>query len=101
MSVVSHPASHIDVTPRAGLFRHPDSKLLEGKSMLVQFEDPTVQVNEHVYCEFTRYEVDHDGFGRLADDAFHPPMVASADDQPDGLSDELTIWIRTPYEVVN
>lgn len=65
-AVVNHPASHIDVTPTVlSFFGIPLPKLLEGTSMLPQFEDPSVQINEHVFCEFTRYEIDHDGFGGL------------------------------------
>lgn len=33
--------------------------------MLPQIYDPSQRVNEYVYTEFTRYEVDHDGFGGL------------------------------------
>jgi uncharacterized sulfatase len=99
--VVSHPASHIDVTPTVlDYFGIPIPKLLEGKSMLVQFEDPTVQVNEHVYCEFTRYEVDHDGFGGLQ-------MMRSITDGRFKLTinlmdcDELYDLDSDPHEVVN
>lgn len=63
---VSAPASHIDILPTVleymGL---PIPRLLEGKSMLRQLYDPRQRVNEYVYTEFTRYEVDHDGFGGL------------------------------------
>ncbi len=38
-------------------------KSLEGKSLLPVFEDNDVKVNKHVFMEFGRYEVDHDGFG--------------------------------------
>ena len=40
-------------------------KIMEGKSMLKQFEDPDLAINEAVFTEFTRYEQDHDGFGGL------------------------------------
>ena len=64
--VVREMASHIDLTPNIldymGL---PVPKLLEGKSMLPQIRDPGVAVNDVVFSEFTRYEVDHDGFGGL------------------------------------
>lgn len=63
---VDFPASHIDIVPTVldymGL---PIPKLLEGKSMLNQFMDTDVKVNDYVYTEFTRYEIDHDGFGGL------------------------------------
>lgn len=64
--VVDAPASHIDLVPTIldymGL---PIPKLLEGKSMLKQIYDTTEKVNDIVYTEFTRYEIDHDGFGGL------------------------------------
>lgn len=46
-------------------FGLPVPKLMEGKSMLAQIQDPSVKINDEVYTEFTRYEVDHDGFGGL------------------------------------
>lgn len=64
--VVTAPASHIDLVPTImdymGL---PLPKLLEGKSMLPQIYDTSVRINDYVFTEFTRYEVDHDGFGGL------------------------------------
>ncbi|KAF5040661.1 Sulfatase [anaerobic digester metagenome] len=99
--VVSHPASHIDVTPTVlDYFGIPLPKLLEGRSMLAQFEDPKTQINEHVYCEFTRYEVDHDGFGGLQ-------MMRSVTDGRFKLTinlmdrDELYDLQVDPHEVVN
>lgn len=63
---VTAPASHIDLTPTIldymGL---PVPVLLEGKSMLPQIRDTSVKINDEVHMEFTRYEVDHDGFGGL------------------------------------
>ncbi len=99
--VVSHPASHIDVTPTVlDYFGIPLPKLLEGRSMLAQFEDPKTQINEHIYCEFTRYEVDHDGFGGLQ-------MMRSVTDGRFKLTinlmdrDELYDLQVDPHEVVN
>lgn len=64
--VVNAPASHIDIAPTVlDYFSIPIPKLLEGKSMLEQFEDPGKKINDYVFTEFTRYEVDHDGFGGL------------------------------------
>lgn len=64
--VINYPASHIDLAPTIidymGL---PVPKLLEGKSMLPQIRDNSIRINDTVYLEFTRYEVDHDGFGGL------------------------------------
>jgi arylsulfatase A-like enzyme len=60
------PASHIDLAPTIlDYFGLPVPKLLEGRSMLRQIRDPAEDVNDTVYVEFTRYEVDHDGFGGL------------------------------------
>ncbi len=64
--VVKTPASHIDIVPTIMDFMGlPLPRLLEGKSMLEQFKDPSIKVNDYVFTEFTRYEVDHDGFGGL------------------------------------
>jgi uncharacterized sulfatase len=60
------PASHLDIVPTVmdylGL---PIPAILEGKSMLPQIYDVSKVINETVFTEFTRYEVDHDGFGGL------------------------------------
>lgn len=64
--VVKNPASQIDLVPTIlDYFELPVPKLLEGKSMLPQFYDPEIKINDEVYAEFTRYEIDHDGFGGL------------------------------------
>lgn len=66
VGVVTAPASHIDITPTIlEAMGVPVPKLLEGKSMLPQLENPQVAINDYVFTEFTRYEVDHDGFGGL------------------------------------
>ena len=63
-TVSANPVSHINITPTIldlmGL-KKPDT--MEGKSIVDQLQDPTVRVNEHIFIEFGRYEVDHDGFG--------------------------------------
>ena len=65
-SVCTHPASHIDIVPTImDYFDLPIPKMLEGKSMLPQLEDPSLCLNEAVFTEWTRYEQDHDGFGGL------------------------------------
>lgn len=64
--VITTPASHIDITPTVmDYFGLRIPKLLEGKSMLPQIYDTTIKINSEVYTEFTRYEIDHDGFGGL------------------------------------
>lgn len=60
----SAPVSHIDLTPTIlDYFDIPQPKWIEGKSLLPAVRDPEVCVNDAVFIEFTRYEVDHDGFG--------------------------------------
>lgn len=64
--VVEAPASHIDIVPTVLEYMGvPLPKILEGKSMLKQINDKAVKINDVVFTEFTRYEVDHDGFGGL------------------------------------
>lgn len=64
--VVHWPTSHIDIAPTImDFFNLPIPKILEGKSMLQTIRNPEIRTNEHVFTEFTRYEVDHDGFGGL------------------------------------
>ena len=64
--VVNAPSSHIDMAPTImdymGL---PIPKILEGKSILDQIYDTKKKINDTVFLEFTRYEIDHDTFGGL------------------------------------
>jgi len=63
---VNAPASHIDLAPTImDYFNLPIPKLFEGKSMMAQIRDVNCKINDVVFTEFTRYEVDHDGFGGL------------------------------------
>ncbi len=63
-SVSNAPTSHIDIVPTILDFMGLEiPKLLEGRSMLPALQDPKATVNDKVFCEFGRYEVDHDGFG--------------------------------------
>jgi len=63
-AVCTHPVSHIDVTGTLmELFGLDLPKSFEGGSMLATIKDPKVKPCEHVFIEFGRYEVDHDGFG--------------------------------------
>lgn len=63
-TICNHPTSHIDIVPTimevVGL---PIPKLLEGNSMCRTLEDCEVKTNDEIFMEFTRYEIDHDGFG--------------------------------------
>ncbi|MGE4584862.1 MAG: sulfatase-like hydrolase/transferase [Sphaerochaeta sp.] len=99
--VVHHPASHIDLVPTVlDFFGLPIPKLMEGRSMLSQIEDPSRRINEAVFCEFTRYEVDHDGFGGLQ-------MMRSVTDGRYKLTinlmdtDEFYDLAQDPYEIIN
>lgn len=100
-AVVTAPASHIDLTPTIlDYFNQPIPKLLEGKSMLPQIQDPSIVINDVVYTEFTRYEVDHDGFGGLqmmrgATDGRYKLVIHLLD------SDEFYDLQDDPYEVEN
>jgi uncharacterized sulfatase len=63
-SVCCHPISHISLTPtilEALDIEAP--KNLEGRSILATFRDPQQRVDDAIFIEFGRYEVDHDGFG--------------------------------------
>jgi uncharacterized sulfatase len=63
-TVYADPVSHIDLLPTMlAAAELPVPRLLEGHSLLPALRDPTVRVNDHVFLEFGRYEVDHDGFG--------------------------------------
>ena len=60
----AHPVSHIDIVPTIlEHFGMAVPRLLEGRSLAPCLRDPGVRVNEAVFLEFGRYEVDHDGFG--------------------------------------
>lgn len=63
---VEAPASHIDLAPTIlDYMGVAIPRCLEGKSMMPQIRDVSVPINDQVFVEFTRYEVDHDGFGGL------------------------------------
>ncbi|WP_372350919.1 sulfatase-like hydrolase/transferase [Streptomyces sp. KL116D] len=63
-SVAPHPVSHIDIAPT--VLRHLGlavPELMPGTALQDALADPAVRVNDAVFVEFGRYEVDHDGFG--------------------------------------
>ena len=63
-AVCEHPVSHIDLVPTMMQAMGLETPaLLEGTSLMPTLGDPAVRVNEAVFLEFARYEVDHDGFG--------------------------------------
>ncbi len=64
--VITEPASHINLAPTIlDYFGVQIPKCLEGTSMMSQIHDVSRKINDVVFTEFTRYEVDHDGFGGL------------------------------------
>jgi uncharacterized sulfatase len=101
VSVCDAPTSHIDIAPTIMEFLgKPLPTLLEGKSMLPVLKDPTTQINEAIFIEFMRYEIDHDGFGGLQ------PMRATFDGRYKLCinllsSDELYDMRKDPDEMQN
>ncbi|MBI2299555.1 MAG: sulfatase-like hydrolase/transferase [Armatimonadetes bacterium] len=100
-AVCPHPTSHIDLVPTVldalGL---PQPKLLEGRSMLPAIRDPRSAVNERIFMEFGRFEVDHDGFGGFQ------PVRAVCDGQYKLVinllcTDELYDLAADPQELTN
>jgi len=93
--------SHIDVVPTildAMGLRRPAS--LEGRSLLPMVRRPDTPVNETVFMEFGRYEIDHDGFGgfqpiRCAFNGRHKLVINLLD------RDELYDLQEDPYEMTN
>ncbi len=64
--VVDKVVSHIDIAPTIlDYMGIPIPVLLEGKSLCPQIADTSVTTNDYAHIEFTRYEIDHDGFGGL------------------------------------
>jgi uncharacterized sulfatase len=56
--------SHIDIAGTMMEFWGFDvPATLEGKSVLAAYKDPAAPTRDHVFIEWGRYEVDHDGFG--------------------------------------
>lgn len=63
-SVRRQPASHIDVSPTVlDVMGLPVPPYLDGRSMIDVLTNPVSESGEPIFCEFGRYEVDHDGFG--------------------------------------
>jgi uncharacterized sulfatase len=63
-AVCEHPVSHIDIVPTImEVMGIPVPKLMEGNSMVPVLKSPDVRINDLVFMEFGRYEIDHDGFG--------------------------------------
>lgn len=66
-TVSAPPVSHVDLVPTfLEYFEVERPALLQGKSLLRQCQDPNHATNEHVFIEFNRFELDHDGFGAFS-----------------------------------
>jgi uncharacterized sulfatase len=105
------PMSHIDLVPTImDALGKPVPKLLEGRSQVEALADPARRINDTVFMEFSRYEIDHDGFGgfqpiRAAFDGRHKLVVnlLTTDElyDLDTDPDEMTNIIESPdYEAV-
>jgi len=100
-TVSVNPVSHINVTPTIlELMGYSIPKTIEGKSIVAELADHSIRSNSHVFIEFGRFEVDHDGFGGFQ------PMRAVFDGQYKlsvnlMSSDELYDMKNDPYEMNN
>ncbi len=57
-------ASHIDMTPTMlAHFGVKQPEQIEGRPLQALVADASATVNEEIFMEFGRYEIDHDGFG--------------------------------------
>lgn len=99
--VCTHPVSHINLVPTLldamGLDSEP---WLQGTSILPTLKDPQVRPNDAVFIEFTRFELDHDGFGgyqpiRCVFDGRYKLAINLLD------SDELYDLEKDPGEMTN
>ena len=76
-----HPVTHVDITPtilEAAQIEVP--RFLEGKSLVPTTKDPEKSVNDVVFMEFNRFELNHDGWGgfqpiRCAFDGRHKLVI--------------------------
>ncbi len=60
----SYPISHIDIVPTIMEYMGLEKpQWSEGNSILKTFTQPEEKVNDAIFIEFGRYEIDHDGFG--------------------------------------
>ncbi len=99
--VITSPISHLDITPTIlDYMKIPLPKWLDGKSLVPQIYNSKVNINDTVFVQFTRYEVEHDGFGGLQ-------MMRAAVSERYKLvinlldTDEFYDLEKDPYEVNN
>lgn len=96
-----NPVSHIDIVPTLlEFFGIPRSKVLDGKSLIPCMHDPEKKVNDDIFIEFGRYEVDLDGFAgfqplRCVFDGRYKLVINLL------TSDELYDLQNDPYELEN
>ncbi|MCL1857658.1 MAG: sulfatase-like hydrolase/transferase [Oscillospiraceae bacterium] len=99
--IYTGPVSHIDIVPTVLDYSGvPVPKLLQGKSLIPAMRDVNYCVNDYVFIEFERYEIDHDGFGgyqplRAVYDGRYKLTVNLLSD------DELYDLTNDPYEMKN
>lgn len=100
--VTGDPVSHIDLVPTIMEYMGlPRPQWIQGNSLMPTVRDASVRVNDVVFTEFTRYEVDHDGFGgfqpmRSVTDGRYKLSVHLLDP-----TDELYDVQTDPYEMHN
>jgi len=62
--VSTNPVSHINLAPSImELMGYSKPRTMDGASLVCELSPAPVRANSHVFLEFGRYEVDHDGFG--------------------------------------
>lgn len=94
-------ASHLDLVPTLlEFFGVTPPPILPGHSLLPILREPTRSVQDHVFMEFNRFEVDHDGFGgvmpiRAVTDGRWKLAVNLLD------TDELYDLATDPHELIN
>ncbi len=94
-------ASHLDLMPTLlEFFGVTPPPILSGNSLFPVLREPTRSVQDHVFIEFNRFEVDHDGFGgvmpiRAVTDGRWKLAVNLLD------TDELYDLATDPHELVN
>jgi uncharacterized sulfatase len=99
--VCAHPVSHINLVPTIlDSMGYETPKWLTGTSIAATLKDPAVRPNDAVFIEFSRFELDHDGYGgfqpiRCVFDGKYKLVINLND------SDELYDFEKDPGEMVN